>query len=141
VIDDPVSSLDSNVFMGVSTYIWDECLNKETADQLLLLTHNFELFKEWDAQFDFLRGRADMKKRFPTETFELKTSHITVGGKIRRTPALVPWPPNPAVRKKVRSSYQHTFLEVIRSYLAIKESNELERRLDAQLLFPNAMRR
>jgi len=141
VIDDPVSSLDSNVFMGISTYIWTECLSKENAAQLVLLTHNFELFRQWDVQLEALHKGKGMPQVFPVQTYELANVHVKVSGNIRRIPRLVKWPPSESVRKKVRSSYQHAFLKVVEAYQELRADDTLERRLDAQLLFPNVVRR
>ncbi|MCT1598450.1 AAA family ATPase, partial [Corynebacterium sanguinis] len=55
VIDDPVSSMDANAFLGISTYIWSKMINRGLAGQLFLLTHNFELFRQWDIQLDKAR--------------------------------------------------------------------------------------
>lgn len=45
------------------------------------------------------------------------------------------------MRKKVRSTYHHAFLSVVAAKDQIEEDDSLERRLDAQLLFPNVIRR
>lgn len=141
IIDDPVSSLDSNVFMGISTYIWTECLSKQNAAQLVLLTHNFELFRQWDVQLEALHKGRGVAKVFPAQTYELASAHAKVSGNIRRVPRLAKWPPSEGVRKKVRSSYQHAFLKVVEAYQELRADGTLERRLDAQLLFPNVVRR
>jgi hypothetical protein len=148
VIDDPVSSLDSDIFMGVSTYIWNEALVKDHISQLILLTHNFELFRQWDIQLEFLHrsgrdaatGRT-MKDLYPVELFELRSKHMTLAGKTRRTPLIVTWPPSEAARKKVRSTYHHGFILTAAALKDLNENDSLENRLDAQLLFPNVIRR
>lgn len=148
VIDDPVSSLDSDIFMGVSTYIWNEALVKGHIAQLILLTHNFELFRQWDLQLDSLhRSGPDMvtgkkmKDLYPAERFEIRSKHITRAGKTRRTPLIVAWPPSEAARKKVRSTYHHGFILTAAALKDLNEDDSLENRLDAQLLFPNVLRR
>jgi wobble nucleotide-excising tRNase len=140
VIDDPVSSLDSNVFMGISTYIWTAALNDEV-EQLVLLTHNFDLFKQWDVQLESLHHGAGMKTRFPMSLYELKSRHVTSNGQTRRQPVLIQWPESDAVRKKIRSSYHHAFISVVDAKKKLDTSDSLENRLDAQLLFPNVIRR
>lgn len=42
--------------MGISTYIWSAAvsLTKDHIGQLFLLTHNFELFRQWDIQLESL---------------------------------------------------------------------------------------
>lgn len=144
VIDDPVSSLDSNVLMGISTYIWTVATRNDAnliVDQLILLTHNFELFRQWDIQLESLHRRRDGKQNYPAELYELKSRHITSGGCTRRRPTVVKWPESGAVRKKIRSSYHHAFIELANAKLRLDENDSLENRLDAQLLFPNVIRR
>lgn len=141
VIDDPVSSLDSNVFMGISTYIWTETVSKEHTDQLILLTHNFDLFRQWDVQVESMHRNAAMKRSHPAEFYELKSRHVTTGGRTRRQPVVVRWPEADAVRKKIRSSYHHAFIEVTNAKKRLTDNDSLENRLDAQLLFPNVIRR
>lgn len=140
VIDDPVSSLDSNVFMGISTYIWTAA-TKDDVDQLILLTHNFELFKQWDVQLESLHRNEAMKAKFPAKLYELKSRHVTNNGRTRRQPVIVKWPESREVRKKIRSNYHHAFIAVVNAKKELAESDSLENRLDAQLLFPNVIRR
>ncbi|MCZ4570180.1 AAA family ATPase [Rhodococcus erythropolis] len=72
VIDDPISSLDSDIAFGVSAALWGyllgilncRCGNDETCrcragkrmrvDQLILFTHNFDFFRHWSNQLDRL---------------------------------------------------------------------------------------
>lgn len=140
VIDDPVSSLDSNVFMGISTHIWTAAI-KDDVDQLILLTHNFEFFKQWDVQLESLHRNNRMKAEFPAKLYELKSRHVTTNGRTRRQPVIVKWPESREVRKKIRSNYHHAFIEVVDAKKRLTESDSLENRLDAQLLFPNVIRR
>lgn len=143
VIDDPVSSLDSNVFMGISTYIWSAAvsLTKDHIGQLFLLTHNFELFRQWDIQLENLLKSNDMRTIFPAELYELRSRHVSLAGIPRRRPVLAKWPQSPAARKKMRSSYHHAFLLMAKAHDVLKSDDTLENRLDAQLLFPNLIRR
>lgn len=149
VIDDPVSSLDSDIFMGVSTYIWAEAIVKPHIDQLILLTHNFELFRQWDIQLDGLhqsRGRdpatqLTFREQYPARLFEIRSRHVTRGGRTKRQPVLAPWPPSEQSRRKVRSTYHHAFICVASALQNLNEDDSLENRLDAQLLFPNVIRR
>lgn len=135
VIDDPVSSMDSDVFMGISTYIWSEAVVKESMAQLILLTHNFELFRQWDIQLT-------SAKHIKSSLYELRSKHKSgLDGDLRRTPDLVAWPPSNKVRKKIRSTYYHAFMVVEEAKRNLNENDSLENRLDAQLLFPNVIRR
>ena len=141
VIDDPVSSLDSNVFMGISTYIWSEAVARDHVEQVVVLTHNFDLFKQWDVQIESMHRNGTLKRSHPAALYELKSRHITRKGRTRREPVLVRWPKSDAVRKKVRSSYHHAFIAVADAKRELLADDSLENRLDAQLLFPNVIRR
>lgn len=141
VIDDPVSSLDGDIFMGISTYVWSEAVAKDHVDQLFLMTHNFELFRQWDIQIASLHKNRELLRKHPAAIYELRARFATINGRTRRRPHLVNWPPSPAARNKVRSAYHHAFLTVGDAKRALLADGSLERQLDAQLLFPNVIRR
>ena len=143
VIDDPVSSLDSNVFMGISTYIWSAAvsLTNDHIGQLFLLTHNFDLFRQWDIQLENLHKGKGMLTAFPAELYELRSRHVMVADTPCRRPIIATWPESPAARKKMRSSYHHAFLLMSQAHQKLKYHDTQENRLDAQLLFPNLIRR
>lgn len=61
VIDDPVSSLDSNALFSASAYMKERT---KDAEQLFVLTHNFALFREVKHWFHNLRGPDKKKDRF-----------------------------------------------------------------------------
>lgn len=141
VIDDPVSSLDSGNAMGISTYIWAEAVAKDHIEQVIMLTHNFELFRQWDIQIDGLHKNRAERAANPAVRYELTAPHSTVGGFTKRRPVLAAWPPSDDARTKLRSSYHHAFLGIVREHKKLSESDTLDNRLDAQLLFPNVLRR
>lgn len=146
VIDDPVSSLDSDIFMGVSTYIWNESIVKDHIYQLFLLTHNFELFRQWDIQIEALHrggkiGGTKAKDLYPASFYEIKPKVETKNGSTRRRPYLAAWPPSDRVRKMVRSSYHQAFMAVADAQIDLQADDSIEKRLSAQLLFPNVVRR
>lgn len=142
VIDDPVSSLDGGAAMGISTYIWSETVSKDHIEQVFLLTHNFELFRQWDIQIDKLPGRrGPANKTFPSNCYELIAPHQDVGGTKKRVPAFIVWPPNEDTRVKVRSAYHHAFITAARAHKALAVDSSIEKRLDALLLYPNVLRR
>lgn len=142
-IDDPISSLDSGVAMGISTYIWSETVLSGHVDQVFLLTHNFELFRQWDVQIEDLPGRAGpMNTRgFTSNCYELVARHEELDGTHQRTPSFIAWPPSADTRKKVRSAYHHGFFRIVHAYRELLENDSMERRLDAMLLYPNVLRR
>lgn len=143
VIDDPVSSLDSGVAFGISSYIWSESISKSHISQIFLLTHNFELFRQWDIQIDGLPGnRGTTNNRgFASTCFELSAQYKENRGVISRHPKFEVWPPDERHRKKVRSTYHHSFLLAVKCYLELKASPSTTKMLDAQLLLPNALRK
>ncbi|ACV09152.1 ATP-binding protein [Jonesia denitrificans] len=143
VIDDPVSSLDSGSSMGISTYIWSEALSKAHIEQIFLLTHNFELFRQWDIQIDGLKGDRGPRNKhgFRSNTYELIAPYRDVRGTLKRSPKIIAWPPNEVARKKIRSAYHHAFLTVARAHVALREDSSMEKKLDALLLYPNVLRR
>jgi|GEM_PF-1101129 len=143
IIDDPVSSLDSGSAMGISTYIWSEAVSKGHIEQVFLLTHNFELFRQWDIQIEGLKGKrgANNKHGFSSQCYELVAKHQEVSGVIKRVPGLKHWPEKEEVRTKIRSSYHHAFITVSDAYLELQSNTSMERKLDALLLYPNVIRR
>lgn len=140
IIDDPVSSLDSDIFMGVSTYIWAEAISDHVA-QLFLLSHNFELFRQWDIQIEALHKNHTFKNAYPTEFYEIRSRHKTQDGTTKRQPVLAKWPPSDQVRKMIRSTYHHAFMSLKDAKGRLEADDSIENRLDAQLLFPNVIRR
>lgn len=146
VIDDPVSSLDGGSAMGISTYIWSEVVSKSHIEQVFLLTHNFELFRQWDIQIDGLPGgtqrRGPVNNRgFTSNCYELIAPHRDHDGTPKRVPAFILWPPSEDTRVKVRSAYHHAFITTARAHIALADDATMERKLDAQLLYPNVLRR
>jgi wobble nucleotide-excising tRNase len=141
VIDDPVSSLDSDVATGISSYIWNEVVVKDHIEQVFMLTHSFDLFKQWDFQIDGLHRNSALRRAFPAERYELVAPHIVVGGVTRRVPKFLKWPPNDDARRKLRSTYHHAFIMVARAGVALREDDSVEHRLDGLLLYPNVIRR
>lgn len=142
VVDDPVSSLDSSVFMGVSSMLWSECFSKDHIGQLFLITHSFELFRQWDVQAERLpKSPPSAPYRNAARFYDLKSRYRRIGTGLQRQPVLTAWPPSPTVRQKVRSSYHHAFLALVEAKRRLDEDDSIEHRLDAQLLFPNVIRR
>lgn len=146
VIDDPVSSLDSNSALGISTYIWSEVVSGGHIRQAFLMTHNFELFRQWDIQIDGLpspkKGKLPLSdKQYVSSRYEIVAPHRTVDGAITRVPKFLSWPPDECVRQKVRSSYHHAFIVATRAYNDLSQNASMEAKLDAQLLYPNLLRR
>lgn len=142
VIDDPVSSLDSGSATGISTYIWSEAVSKDHIEQIFLLTHNFELFRQWDIQIEGLpRKNGSPDPKFSSNRYELIALHRHSNGKIKRFPKFVAWEPNSNIRKKIRSAYHHAFITAVQAHRELVADDSIEKKLDALLLYPNMLRR
>lgn len=104
VIDDPISSLDSDIAFGASAVLWGNLLGKlscrcgrdETCrcndgrrmrvDQLILLTHSFDFFRNWSNQLDRLPTSLVKNSGLSYVQLELRTRWRTIGNCRRRVP-------------------------------------------------------
>lgn len=134
VVDDPVTSLDSNVFLGVSTYLWTQCIGTAVA-QLFILTHDFELFRQCVIQM------GDLPKRLAGHAYELRS--VYGDGPHARRAEIVAWADSrTAVRKKrFLSAYHHAFILLADGHKRLVEDDSTANQLTAQLLLPNVLRR
>lgn len=142
VVDDPVSSLDQGIFIGVSSALWGLIASSQSkVEQIVLLTHNFELFRQWDIQWD--RYPAKKTSRRPDgrtfKSFELKPKFKDGV----RTGSIALWPSEDLykIKKKMRSVYHHGFIALADAHVNLREVDSLDSKLEAQLLFPNVIRR
>lgn len=137
IIDDPVSSLDHGVFIGVSAYLWSAIVaTKSDLEQLILLTHNFELFRQWDVQYENLPKRVHSALSYATFEIVSRFSGTVRHAEIRK------WPSSTGLRKKSRSAYHHAFISIANAQKDLLASGgNFETKLEAQLLFPNVIRR
>lgn len=144
IIDDPVSSLDRNAATGISTYIWNETAVSNNVEQVFLLTHSFELFRQWDIQIGKLGARGSKnKKGYTSNMYELISKYKKESDICRRIPKILFWPPNnnEELRKKIRSTYHHEFMTAAAAQDELRKNPSMEAQLDAMLLYPNALRR
>ncbi len=88
VIDDPVSSLDDSILFGASSFLWAELVGNDFASQIFLLTHNFELFRQWIIQLDGAKSHL----RDGISIHEIRMRYRTERGVTRRSPQFDPWP-------------------------------------------------
>jgi wobble nucleotide-excising tRNase len=138
VIDDPVSSLDDSILFGVSSYLWAELVTKQYVSQLFLLTHKFELFRQWVIQIEngqrFINGGAtiqEIRMRYETER----------GGTLRRVPRIATWTTDEKLSRRLRSLYHFLFARVATSLIESKEDLGLAERMELLSLVPNAARK
>ncbi|MDT3346075.1 AAA family ATPase [Microbacterium aquilitoris] len=138
VIDDPVSSLDDSILFGVSSYLWAELVTKQYVSQLFLLTHKFELFRQWVIQIEKSQRHIDggatiqeIRMRYETER----------GGTLRRVPRIGTWTTNEKLSRRLRSLYHFLFARVATSLIESKEDLGLAERMELLSLVPNAARK
>jgi wobble nucleotide-excising tRNase len=138
VIDDPVSSLDDSILFGASAFLWAELVTVEYASQVFLLTHKFELFRQWLIQIEsagrFMRdGNSVQEIRMKHEPDRM--------GEIRRTPRLHPWTTDKKMSRRLRSQYHFLFAKVASVVIEARDDIGLAERMDLLALAPNAARK
>ena len=142
IIDDPVSSLDSNVVAGISAHLWSKLVGQSKCKQVFLLTHNFELFRSWSNSLDRLGRPAIQAEDITFTTQELRIRTVrSRDGLPARHPYFLSWPSKPKQRTRIRSEYHYLFWRVADTLQQCQESPTLEAELDAASILPNACRR
>ncbi|GAB3584521.1 AAA family ATPase [Leifsonia lichenia] len=138
VIDDPVSSMDDGILFGISSFLWSSLVENTYASQVLLLTHNFELFRQWVIQ---LEGAG--KHVIGGYTIhEIRMRHRSRGSeKPRRLPQFDPWTANTRQSSRLRSLYHFLFARVATSVIEATPEISLAERMDLLALAPNAARK
>ncbi|MCP4306798.1 MAG: AAA family ATPase [bacterium] len=135
VIDDPVSSLDANNLVGASSMIWSDLVDK--CRQLILLTHNFELFRAWTLMLQKF-GRS--KKHY--RLYEMRVRYqADPEGDPARYLDLVDWPETPELQTRLRSEYHYLFWRVSAAVQEAQDDPSPEHDAEAAILLPNACRR
>jgi len=137
VVDDPVSSLDHNVMFGVSSHLWAELVSRPAIAQTFVLTHSFEMFRQWLIQLDSA-GRFAPR----SSVHELHIRNREVDGEPRRVPTFVKWPHKDNRKAKtLRSQYHYLFGHVGQAVSDAANGGGLMAQLDALALAPNSARR
>ena len=137
VIDDPVSSLDSNNLLAASSFIWSRLIN--TCAQLFLFTHNFELFRTWS---QLLKGanRALEQSDKHSVMYELRAKYQSSDGEFCRVVELRNWPKQPEA-SRLRSEYHYLFGQVLDGLSALEADPSEAELMNTAALLPNATRR
>lgn len=127
VLDDPVSSLDANALFMAFGFI-RRCVDE--ASQILILTHNFAMFRQVRNWFHHLPGqnKKDVTKR-PARFYMLDCS-LTNQGRRSRIAPLDP------LLEQFESEYHYLFARVYRRAQANAAGG-----LEANYIFPNMARR
>jgi len=138
VIDDPVSSLDNEILFGASAHIWSELVVNDYVSQLFLMTHSFELFRQWLIQLESRQQHEDCD----FAAYQMNPTYAQRGpDEFRRTPRLSRWETDNNRTKVLRSEYHFLFSKVAH---AVADRQENETRADQMMelaLIPNAARR
>ncbi|MFC7925185.1 AAA family ATPase [Microbacterium laevaniformans] len=138
VIDDPVSSLDDSILFGVSSYLWAELVTNSYASQVFLLTHKFELFRQWVIQIESAAGFIDGEATIQ----EIRMRYeVNREGTAARVPRLTPWTTDKQLSRRLRSLYHFLFARVATALLDSKHDLGLAERMELLSLVPNAARK
>lgn len=128
VLDDPVSSLDANALFMAFAFI-RRCV--EEAAQIIILTHNFTLFrqvKNWFHHLNSQKNKNDTSKR-PARFYMLECS-LTNQGRRSRIALLDP------LLEQFESEYHYLFARIYR-----RANTHEQDGLEANYIFPNMARR
>lgn len=138
IIDDPVSSLDDNILFGASSYLWSELVTSTFVSQVFLLTHNFELFRQWLVQLENAGRRVadgytvhEIRARYRDDR----------SGTTRRQPQIDPWTDNDKLSRRLRSQYHFLFARVADSVIEASPGLSLAEQMNLLALAPNAARK
>lgn len=138
VIDDPVSSMDDGILFGVSSFLWSSLVENEYASQVILLTHNFELFRQWVMQLE--NAGRHVSGGFTIHEIRMRyRAHRS--GTPRRLPQLDPWTTDKKQSRRLRSLYHFLFARVAKSITDASPELGLAERMDLLALVPNAARK
>jgi wobble nucleotide-excising tRNase len=134
VIDDPVSSLDHNNFIGASSLLWSRLIDQ--CAQLVILTHDYELFRTWNYQLDALR------KNNIYSLYELRPAIKELSaGVTERSFLFSAWPVDYGFQKRLRSEYHYLFWTALRNVHECLEDPSPIREAEAAIVLPNVCRR
>lgn len=127
VLDDPVSSLDANALFLAFGFVR---LCTEDAAQVIILTHNFPMFRQIRNWFHYLPGqrKSDIMQR-PARFYMLDCRLTDVG----RRASICPLDP---LLEKFESEYHYLFSRIYR-----KSRNAAACGMEGNYLFPNMARR
>lgn len=127
VLDDPVSSLDANALFLAFGFI-RRCV--DDAAQIIILTHNFAMFRQVRNWFHHLKGQkiGDITKR-PARFYMMDCS-LTYQGRRSRIAPLDP------LLEQFESEYHYLFARVYR-----RAKEDIQGGLEKNYIFPNMARR
>lgn len=137
VVDDPVSSLDDSILFGASSYLWSELVVGTFVSQVFLLTHNFELFRQWVVSLE----NAGKHLTHGYTVHEIRARYRDDGGRFRRLPQLDPWTKDKPLSRSLRSQYHFLFARVADAVILASPGLSLAEQMNVLALMPNAARK
>ncbi|NRD07626.1 AAA family ATPase [Rathayibacter agropyri] len=138
VIDDPVSSMDEGILFGVSSFLWATLVENDYASQVILLTHNFELFRQWVLQLE--NAGKHVPGGFTIHEVRMRFRSRGTAAP-RRLPQFDPWTKDKLQSRRLRSLYHFLFARVANAILEATPELGLAERMDLLALAPNAARK
>lgn len=135
IIDDPVSSLDHGILFGASAHIWEESVVKQYVSQVFLLTHNFELFRQWLIQ---MGGVPKKMREGGYAAFRVRARLDEIAC---RVPEFELWGLDDSRRKKLRSQYHFLFDQVAATLTDSDADFDSVSQMEAAALVPNTARK
>lgn len=138
VIDDPVSSMDEGILFGISSFLWATLVENDYASQVILLTHNFELFRQWVLQLE-VAGR-HVSGGYTIHEIRMRFRSRGAASP-RRLPQLDPWTTDKLQSRRLRSLYHFLFARVANAIVEATPELGLAERMDLLALAPNAARK
>lgn len=138
VVDDPVSSMDDSILFGASSYLWTELVRKTFASQVFLLTHSFELFRQWIVQLE--NAKNHLRDGFTIHELRMRYA-ADPSGVVRRSPQFDPWTTDEKQSRRLRSLYHFLFARVANAVIEASPEVSLAERMDLLALAPNAARK
>lgn len=147
IVDDPVSSLDSNVIAGVSGHLWSRLVGRNAGEaakcrQIILFTHNFDFFRMWSNQLDRLHEKQLSQQEITYTIQDLRVQMTALNdGSVRREPVFVAWPDDKKMRERMRSEYHYLFWYAGSTLVECQSSPSTETELRAAAILPNVCRR
>ena len=146
MIDDPISSMDSNFTIGISARIWASLVGKngshDKCKQLFLFTHNFDFFRSWCNHLDRMSSNFRNQQGITYLILEIRIRFkMLPSSKSNREPFFLQWPIDVKLKKRLRSEYHYLFWRVAESLRKCQEEPSLENDLEAAAILPNSCRR
>jgi len=146
MVDDPISSMDSNFAIGISSRIWASLVGKEGFDdrckQLFIFTHNYDFFRSWCNNLDRISEKFKNQQGITYSILEIRTRFKRAElSSFTREPYFLAWPTDRKLKKRIRSEYHYLFWRVAEALRRCQDEPSVENDLEAAAILPNSCRR